>query len=86
MKVAFFNQMHDMAKAAGVIPEELLMQVSNDERIGKSHTYVNEDDRGFGGHCFPKDTAALLHTANSYRYNLSILNEAVNYNKGIRNE
>ena len=86
MKVAFFNQMHDMAKAAGVIPEELLMHVSNDERIGKSHTYVNEDDRGFGGHCFPKDTAALLHTANSYRYNLSILNEAVNYNKGIRNE
>ena len=84
MKVAFFNQIHDMAKTVGVDPSELLVQVSNDERIGKSHTYVNEYDRGFGGHCFPKDTRALLHTANSYRYDLSILQAAVNYNAGIR--
>ena len=83
-KVAFFNQIHDMAKNAGVDPSELLMNVSDDPRIGKSHTYVNEDDRGFGGHCFPKDTAAIVHSAKKAGYNLSIIGEAVSYNRGIR--
>ncbi len=83
-KVAFFNQIYDMAKNAGVEPNELLMNVSDDPRIGKSHTYVNEDDRGFGGHCFPKDTNAIVYSANKSGYDLSIIRKAISYNKGIR--
>jgi len=83
-KVAFFNQINDMAKRVDVDPAEVLMNVSDDPRIGKSHTYVNEDDRGFGGHCFPKDTTAIVHSAKKAGYNLSLISEAISYNKGIR--
>jgi UDP-glucose 6-dehydrogenase len=42
------------------------------------------EQRGFGGHCFPKDTSALLETSKLYNANLSILQEAVSYNEAIR--
>jgi UDPglucose 6-dehydrogenase len=85
-KVAFFNQMYDMAQASGVNPGELLGMVSDDPRIGDSHTYVDPEDRGFGGHCFPKDTSALLKSGHEIGCDLSILSEAMQYNERIRNE
>lgn len=86
MKVAFFEQMYDMAIASGVEPNELLATVSDDKRIGKSHTYIDINDRGYGGHCFPKDTSALLATGHRMGYDLSILSEAMQYNERLRNE
>ena len=86
MKVAFFNQIYDMASTIGIDPHELLLNVSDDPRIGKSHTYVNEDDRGYGGHCFPKDVSALLNTAHAKGVDLSILSEAMQYNERLRDE
>ena len=37
-----------------------------DLRIGKSHMMVPgpDGDRGFGGHCFPKDLAAMIRFGN----------------------
>ena len=39
-----------------------------DNRLGESHWGVpgHDGDLGFGGHCFPKDLAALLHLSNRY--------------------
>ena len=36
--------------------------VLEDERIGKTHLNVpgHDGDFGYGGHCFPKDTKALI--------------------------
>jgi len=87
MKVAFFNQVYDMAVAEGIEdPRQLTNSISDDPRIGKSHTYVHKDDRGYGGHCFPKDVAALLHTAHLAGVDLSILSEAMQYNERLRDE
>lgn len=85
-KVAFFNQIYDMAQAAGVNPGQLLGMVSDDPRIGDSHTYVDPEERGFGGHCFPKDVSALIHSAHAIGYDLSILSAAMHYNERITNE
>jgi UDPglucose 6-dehydrogenase len=82
-KVAFFNQIYDLCKAANINYDNVSYLVGSDYRIGHSHTVVT-NDRGFGGHCFPKDTSAILHTADSLGVNLSILREAVSYNKTIR--
>lgn len=82
-KVAFFNQIYDLCNSTNINYDNVAYIVGSDDRIGYSHTYVTEE-RGFGGHCFPKDTTALLHTADSFSVNLSILKEAVSYNKTIR--
>lgn len=82
-KVIFFNQMHDMCNAVGVDPKSVIGLVSADPRIGKSHTTVTEE-RGFGGHCFPKDTNAILATARKYGAKLSLIREAVMSNVILR--
>ena len=40
----------------------MLSLVLEDERIGKTHLNVpgHDGDFGYGGHCFPKDTNALI--------------------------
>jgi len=45
-----------------------------------------DGDRGFGGACFPKDTEALLYSANVVGAWLPILSTAVKSNKNIRKE
>jgi UDPglucose 6-dehydrogenase len=85
-KVTFFNQLYDMCIATGVDFDQVRAGVAADTRIGYSHTVVAPDDgvRGFGGMCFPKDTAALLKMAADKNINLNTLEAAVEYNKTLR--
>jgi UDPglucose 6-dehydrogenase len=71
--------MYDVCVKAGVDANEVLTYTALDDRIGSSHTTITEE-RGFGGHCFPKDTAAIVETAKQFDYDFSILREAIEYN------
>jgi UDPglucose 6-dehydrogenase len=84
-KVAFFNQVYDLCQSTGADYETVAKHIGNDPRIGHSHTTIT-DERGFGGHCFPKDTSALIKTAQTHNTQLSILEEAVNYNTQLRKD
>ena len=85
LKVAFFNQMYDLCEALGVDYEAVKHYTAMDNRIGDSHMNITAE-RGFGGHCFPKDIDALIRTAQRDNVELSILKEAVEYNKRIRKD
>ena len=85
-KVAFFNQIYDFCDRLGLDYRYVREAIALDDRIGSSHTYVFEDSRGFGGYCFPKDTAALLNTSKMLGIDLSILEAAVIYNNDIVDE
>ena len=82
-KVAFFNQVYDLCAANNLNYEEVVAVVGADPRIGMSHTSITTE-RGFGGHCFPKDTQAITHTARLSDAKLSIIEEAINYNNQLR--
>lgn len=82
-KVAFFNQVYDLCKAAEVDHEAVIPLITDDHRIGDSHSRVTSE-RGFGGHCFPKDTQAILKTAQDFEIDLSLIREAIHYNNNIR--
>jgi UDPglucose 6-dehydrogenase len=82
-KVAFFNQIFDLCEQLDVNYNSVANIISADNRIGTSHTQITEE-RGFGGHCFPKDVQAILRTAEKNKTSLSILDEAVAYNNRIR--
>ena len=82
-KVSWFNQLYDLCKAYDVDYQEVSELVSSDHRIGISHTDVTRA-RGWGGHCFPKDTSALIFTAENKNIDLSVLKNAIEYNNKIR--
>ena len=77
--------MYDLCDATGLDFDHVRRSVGEDDRIGNSHTQVTEE-RGFGGHCFPKDTEALVKTAQRNNVELSILEQAISYNKKIRKD
>lgn len=83
LKVSFFNQIYDLCEALDIKYEAVAHYTGMDSRITQSHTQVTKQ-RGFGGHCFPKDTSAFLNTANKVDIDLSILQNAVDYNKKVR--
>ena len=85
-KVAFFNQLYDLCDAESVdynLMRELLVR---DSRIGASHTQVPGPDgnRGFGGHCFPKDTEAFVQYARRQQLPFEVLESVVEYNKKLQ--
>ena len=85
LKVAYFNQLYDLCDALDVEYSAVAHYTTMDERIGDSHSFISEE-RGFGGHCFPKDVAAIVKTGQRNNVDLSILQEAVEYNKRVRKD
>jgi len=85
LKVSFFNQIYDYCEDQNLDYEAVANAVASDERIGFSHTGVTEQ-RGFGGHCFPKDVKATVRSAQSSGRRFTLLEEAINYNNSVRKE
>ena len=85
-KVSFFNEIYDFCGAYNIDFEQVRAGVAKDNRIGDSHTYVwpNENIRGWGGMCFPKDASALLKMAAEKKINLNTLSAAVYYNTKLQ--
>lgn len=66
-KVTFANEMYDVCKQSGIDYDKVCEYALLDTRIGTSHLAVPgpDGDRGFGGHCFPKDLSAMIYFSNS---------------------
>ena len=87
-KVIFFNQLYDIYQALtpDIKWDEFITMINSDKRIGESHMDVpGHDGRlGFGGACFPKDTAALLSLSKDIDKEFSLLKEVIRINNNIR--
>lgn len=83
-KVAFCNEFYEIAKHLGVDYEELRELWLLDPRIGRSHTFVFPEKRGFGGKCLPKDLDALVRIAEQVRYDPTLLRAVVAANARLR--
>ncbi len=60
MKVTFINEIADLCEALGADVKEVARGVGLDGRIGPKFLHAGP---GYGGSCFPKDTAALAKAA-----------------------
>ena len=85
-KVAYFNKIYDLCESVGMRYDKVCEGVTGDSRIGKSHTRVPgiDNDRGFGGTCFPKDLNSLIVQMESHNVNADMLKEVWKYNEQIR--
>lgn len=64
-KVIFANQMYEICESGNIDYDKVCEYALHDQRIGRSHLAVPgpDGDRGYGGHCFPKDLAAMIKFA-----------------------
>ncbi|MGL4728443.1 MAG: UDP-glucose dehydrogenase family protein, partial [Bosea sp. (in: a-proteobacteria)] len=60
MKITFINEMADLCEKVGADVQEVARGIGLDNRIGGKFLHAGP---GYGGSCFPKDTLALVKTA-----------------------
>lgn len=83
-KVIFANQLYDICCAACVDYNVVREAASQDVRIGASHLDVFDNGfRGYGGHCLPKDTRALIQYAKSLNLEPDFLEALERANKKL---
>ena len=63
MKITFINEMADLCEKVGADVQSVAKGIGLDKRIGGK--FLNAGP-GYGGSCFPKDTIALVKTAQQY--------------------
>jgi UDPglucose 6-dehydrogenase len=88
VKVTFANQIYDLCKSSDVNYSDAIKLATLDKRLGYSHWMVPgpDGDRGYGGHCFPKDMSAFLYFGEQNGVNLSLIRESISYNDNIRTD
>ena len=77
VKISYINQMADLCEKVGADVHDVSKGIGLDKRIGSKFLHPGP---GYGGSCFPKDTQALVKTANDYGSNISIVENVINFN------
>ncbi|MGH9213173.1 MAG: UDP-glucose dehydrogenase family protein [Acidimicrobiales bacterium] len=76
-KISFVNAIAAVCEAVGADVKDVVFGMGYDKRIG--HEFLRPGP-GFGGSCFPKDTKALVHIAESSGYPFELLRGVIAVN------
>jgi len=76
-KISFINQIADLCEAVGANVHEVAKGMGLDKRIGGKFLHAGP---GYGGSCFPKDTLALVKTAEMHNIDMPMVEGVVHYN------
>ena len=80
-KISFINEVANICDRVGADVTQVAKGIGLDSRIGNKFLQAGI---GWGGSCFPKDVAALIHTADDYGYEAQLLKSAVSVNERQR--
>ena len=76
-KITFINEVADLCEAVGADVQDVSRGIGLDNRIGRKFLHAGP---GYGGSCFPKDTLALLKTAEDFGSPVQIVEAVVRVN------
>jgi len=87
-KISFANEMFQICEGLDIDFDKVIEYSKYDGRLGNSHWSVpgHDGDFGYGGHCFPKDIAALNHVAEELGVKSTMLKAAIDKNKEVRTD
>jgi UDPglucose 6-dehydrogenase len=77
MKITFINEIADLCEKVGADVQQVARGIGLDGRIGSK--FLNAGP-GYGGSCFPKDTIALVRTAQQYGAPVRLIETTVEVN------
>lgn len=77
MKITFINEIADLCERVGADVQEVARGIGLDNRIGSKFLHAGP---GYGGSCFPKDTLALVKTAQDNESPLRLIETTVAVN------
>ncbi|MFN3746524.1 MAG: UDP-glucose dehydrogenase family protein [Hyphomicrobiaceae bacterium] len=77
MKITFINEIADLCERVGANVQEVARGIGADNRIGSKFLHAGP---GYGGSCFPKDTLALVKTAQDHDAPLRLIETTVAVN------
>ncbi|MGF9693943.1 MULTISPECIES: UDP-glucose dehydrogenase family protein [unclassified Rhizobium] len=77
MKITFINEMADLCEKVGADVQKVAKGIGLDKRIGDKFLHAGP---GYGGSCFPKDTMALVKTAQDHESPIRLIETTVAVN------
>ena len=76
-KISYINELANLCEKIDVDIKDISFGMGSDQRIGERFLRAGP---AYGGSCFPKDTRALIDTANKFKTDLSIVKSVVKSN------
>ena len=77
-KISYINELANLCEKINIDIKEISLGMGLDQRIGGRFLRAGP---AYGGSCFPKDTRALIDTANLFNIDLSIVKKVINSNE-----
>ena len=76
-KITFINEIANLCERTNINVEDISIGIGLDKRIGSRFLRAGP---AYGGSCFPKDTKAIVNTANKFKTDLSIIKSVIKSN------
>ena len=77
-KITFINEIANLCEKTGIDVEDISIGIGLDKRIGSRFLRAGP---AYGGSCFPKDTKAIVSTADRFKSNLSVIKSVIKSNQ-----
>ena len=81
-KITFINELANLCEKTDIDIEDISIGMGLDKRIGSRFLRAGP---AYGGSCFPKDTKAIMSTANEFKTNLSVIKSVIKSNENRSN-
>ena len=76
-KITFINEIANLCEKIDIDVEDISIGIGLDKRIGSRFLRAGP---AYGGSCFPKDTKAIVSTADKFKTNLSVIKSVIKSN------
>ena len=77
-KITFINEIANLCEKSSINVEDISIGMGLDKRIGSRFLRAGP---AYGGSCFPKDTKAIVTTADKFKTNLSLVKSVIKSNQ-----
>ena len=77
-KITFINEIANLCEKTNINVEDISIGMGLDKRIGSRFLRAGP---AYGGSCFPKDTKAIITTADKFKTNLSVVKSVIKSNE-----